>query len=327
MKLLEGIQLHELILIILGFILGLALIFIFLYTALRSKPNLKLLYGFVAPLVMIGYPSIQSVQFSKDVIKIDKLVENVNKNPTDTMAQNALRTHLETLPASRCKTSSDAMTVIANAQAALGSYDAAKENIEKAKIINPNNPNVTSSEKEINERWSKHREIENRVKIIGDYIKLLEEKPNNSSIMDSLSKHTEDLIKQSQENPIHLDNRQIVTVAKANAIIGDKESAVEITTEVLRNSPKDKDAVKLNEAIKNKEIDKKFKQQIERQKVRNKERQKDRFEDDEVKPSESKMASPQSVPSPAPVFQDTAPLRLRLIPRSVKPLKIWDKEQ
>jgi tetratricopeptide (TPR) repeat protein len=321
MKLLEGIQLHELILIILGFILGLALIFIFLFTALRSKPNLKLLYGFIAPLVMIGYPSIQSVQFSKDVIKIDKLVEKVNADPTDTTAQNALKTNLEALPASRCKTSSDAMTVIANAQAALGSFDAAKVNIDKAKAINSKNPNVTSSEKDIQERWSKHREFENRVKLIDDYIKQLEEKPKNQLLMDSLSKHTEELIKESQKNPIHLDNRQIVTVARANAIIGEKERAVEITSEVLRNNPKDKDAAKLNEAIKNKEIDKKFKPQ--RQKPITKVNEKI----DVDKASASKVNVPQAVPAPAPVYQDTLPLRLRFIPKSVKPLKIWNKDE
>ena len=49
MKLLEGIQLHELVLIILGFILGLVLIFVFLFGALRGKPNLKLLNGAIKP--------------------------------------------------------------------------------------------------------------------------------------------------------------------------------------------------------------------------------------------------------------------------------------
>ena len=98
MKLLEGIQLHELVLIILGFILGLVLIFVFLFGALRGKPNLKLLYGFIAPLIMIGYPSIQSIEFSKDVIKIDKLVEQVNRNPTDTVATRALINEISTLP-------------------------------------------------------------------------------------------------------------------------------------------------------------------------------------------------------------------------------------
>jgi tetratricopeptide (TPR) repeat protein len=323
MKLLEGIQLHELILIILGFILGLALIFIFLYTALRSKPNLKLLYGFIAPLVMIGYPSIQSVQFSKDVVKIDKLVEKVNADPTDTSAQNALKTNLEALPASRCKTSSDAMTAIAQAQAALGSYDAAKENIDKAKAINPDNPKVTSSEKEIKERWKKHQELENKVKVINDLIQQLEVKPNNQLLMDSLSRHTEELIKQSQKNPIHLDTRQVVTVARANAIIGDKQSAVEITSEVLRNNPKDKDAVKLNEAIKNREIDKKFKPIKPKLQMKVKEKVKI----DGENATDAKVNIPQSVPAPAPVYQDTLPLRLRFIPRSVKPIKIWNKDQ
>ncbi len=327
MKLLEGIQLHELILIILGFILGLALIFIFLYTALRSKPNLKLLYGFAAPLIMIGYPSIQSVQFSKDVIKVEKSVERFTQDPTDTAALNAMRLDLENLPASRCKRSSDAMTAIAKAQAAMGAFEAAKINIERAKVINPNNPNVLTSEKEIIEQWSTQKDFENRVKKLNDYIKLLEDKPNDKPLMDTLQKHINDLIKKSQKQAIHLENNDLVTVARAKAILGEKERAEEITKEVLKVDPKDKEAKKLNESIKNKEIDKKFKQQRDREKEKQKEKERIRIKINEENNVDAKARLPQSVPAPAPVFQDTAIPRLRFIPRSVKPLKIWNKDE
>jgi tetratricopeptide (TPR) repeat protein len=325
MKLLEGIQLHELILIILGFILGLALIFIFLYTALRSKPNLKLLYGFIAPLVMIGYPSIQSVQFSKDVIKVEKSVEKFNQDPTDTAALNAMRLELENLPASRCKRSSDAMTAIAKAQAAMGAFESAKNNIEKAKIINPNNPNVLASEIEIKEHWSTQKDYENSVKKINEHIKLLEAKPDDKSLMDTLQKNVNDLINKSQKQAVHLDNNDLVTVARAKAILGDKVRAEEITTEILKVDPKDKEARKLSEAIKNKEIDKKFKQQRDREKVKEKVKTQDKIIED--KNTDARMSKPQSVPAPAPVYQDTVTPRLRLIPRSVKPLKIWNKDE
>jgi tetratricopeptide (TPR) repeat protein len=331
MKLLEGIQLHELILIILGFILGLALIFIFIYTALRSKPNLKLLYGFIAPLVMIGYPSIQSVQFSKDVIKVEKSVEKFNQDPTDTAALNAMKAELENLPASRCKRSSDAMTAIANAQAAVGAYETAKATIEKAKAINPNNPNVLASEKEIKEHWSTQKDYERRVKKLNEYIKLLEDKPNDKPLMDTLQKHINDLVNKSQKQAVHLENIDLVTVARAKAILGEKERAEEIMSEVLKVDPKDKEAKKLNEAIKNKEIDKKFKLQRDREKEKEREKQKEkeraRIKINEDNNSDAKMRQPQTVPAPAPVFQDTAMPRLRLIPRSVKPLKIWNKDE
>jgi adenosyl cobinamide kinase/adenosyl cobinamide phosphate guanylyltransferase len=331
MKLLEGIQLHELILIILGFILGLALIFIFLYTALRSKPNLKLLYGFIAPVVMIGYPSIQSVQFSKDVIKVEKSVEKFVQDPTDTAALNAMRADLENLPASRCKRSSDAMTAIANAQAAMGAFESAKANIEKAKAINPNNPNVLESEKEIKEHWSTQKEYEQTVKKLNEYIKLLNEKPNDAPLMDTLQKHVNELINKSQKQAAHFENDDLLVVAKAKAILGEKERAKEITTEILKVDPKYKEAKKLNEAIRNKEIDKKFKLQREREKEKEKEKVREEIKlrdsiNDEPN-SSSKVRQPQSVPAPAPVYQDTAAQRLRLIPRSVKPLKIWNKDE
>jgi tetratricopeptide (TPR) repeat protein len=323
MKLLEGIQLHELILIILGFILGLALIFIFLFTALRSKPNLKLLYGFVAPLVMIGYPSFQSIEFSKDVLKIDKLVAEVNQNPTDTAAQNALRANLQTLPASRCIKSSDAMTVIAKSQAALGLFDSAKETIEKAKIINPNNPMVTNSEKEIKEQWSTQKDFTDRVKTLDRLIKQLEITPNNNTLKDSLATHVKELTIKSQRYPIHLENKQIATVATATAIIGRQEEAENITNEVLDVDPKNKEMSKVRDNIKNKEIDKKFNTQRTKPIPKIK---------DNVRPNNATKVItkiPQEVSTPAPYASDTspAPLRMRLVPRSAAPLKVWDKTQ
>jgi tetratricopeptide (TPR) repeat protein len=313
MNLLRGIQLHELILMILGFILGLVLIFIFLFTALRSKPNLKLLYGFLAPTVMIGYPSIRSMEFGKDVIKIDKLVQQVNKNPTDTVAIHALIDKLEELPASRCKTSVNAMTTIANAQVSLGSYDSARVSIQKAVELDPTSPKAIESQKAIQEKWNTREEIREHVHQIDHHIRQIDRRPNDKLVRDSLAYNLRQVEQLTLNSAIHLENKQVLSVARAAAITGQKEQAEEIANDVLRLNPNQKEATKLKKDIR----DKKF-QQAERPKTK------------PIKPAgqpesdpASRMSKP-AIPAPAPVYQDSPHLNLRLIPKTVAPFAKWN---
>lgn len=313
MNILQGIQLHELILMILGFILGLSLIFIFLYTALKSKPNLKLLYGFLAPLVMIGYPSIRSVEFSKDVIKIDKLVEKVNENPTDTVAQRELVNNLQQLPASRCKTSSDALATIANAQASLGLYDSAKVMAQRAVTLDKNNEKAVESMKDITQKWQNQKLTEQRIVQLDKFIQQWENRPADIGIRDSITNHYENL--QRINTPVHLDNKKILVVAQAAAIVGTPQQAEQLTNDVLRVTPSSQDAEKLKEAIKSKRDEIK----VKKTKVKPAPKPVDKVADNNKKVD--------AFPSPAPVYQDTPRLNIRLIPKTGIIFKKWNAKE
>ena len=256
MNLFDGIQLHELVLMILGLILGLVLIFVFLYLALQGRTNLKLLYGFIAPLVMIGYPSIQSVSFSKDVVKIDKLVKKVNDNPSDTLAQIELIQQIQTLPKSRCVRSADALTTIADAQSALGLYDSAKVTIDKAITRDPSSDKAIQSHKDIDQKWHIQKDFEQKVDIIKSNIEELGRKPTNTKLRDSIATRLMDL--KSLDAPVRVHQTQAVWVAKAAAIVGENLAAEQITNAVLRAYPKSEAANKLKADIKNKNIQKKY---------------------------------------------------------------------
>lgn len=313
MNILQGIQLHELILMILGFILGLSLIFIFLYTALKSKPNLKLLYGFLAPLVMIGYPSIRSIEFSKDVIKIDKLVEKVNENPTDTVAQRELVNNLQQLPASRCKTSSDALATIANAQASLGLYDSAKVMAQRAITLDKKNEKAVESMKDITQKWQNQKLTEQRIVLLDKFIQEWEKRPSDIAIRDSISSHYENL--QRINTPVHLDNKKILVVAQAAAIVGTLQQADQLTNDILKVMPSSEGAEKLKEAIKSKREETK----VKRTKVRPLPRPSDKVADAKKKVD--------AFPSPAPVYQDTPRLNIRLIPKTGILVKKWNAKE
>lgn len=316
MKLLEGIQLHELVLIILGFILGLVLIFVFLFGALRGKTNLKLLYGFIAPLIMIGYPSIQSIEFSKDVIKIDKLVEQVNRNPTDTVATRALLNEISTLPKSRCVTSSDAMTTIANAQAAVGLYDSAKVTIQKAVVLSPNSDKVIESQKHIERQWSQQKDFEKKVEKLKSNLQRLDANPKNRVLRDSVAINLGEIKRLNA--PIHMAQRDVLAVGWAAAIVGEKQAAEQVIADVLRVSPNQPDAKRLKQDIK--DIEKRFpaRQQPNSQTAPPSGRMR----------TESTPQQPPVVESPAAVKIDTN-WRSKLIPKSgiAKNFVKWDKEQ
>lgn len=245
MKLLQGIQVHEIILMILGFILGLSLVFVFIYTALKNRLNLLLIYFFIAPVVMIGYPSIRSIEFGKDVVKIERLVEQVNNDPLDTDAQKELINNLKQLPASRCKTSSEAMLAIAHAQTALGQYDSAFVTINRAVELDPNSVRARESHRAIEEKKETQKRFEKRIRQLEDVIKKLEKQPADTKLRDTIAQNLRQL-----DAPVHLENHQIILVAKALAIMDNKLEAVAITDNVLKMNPRDKEAAALRSDIK-----------------------------------------------------------------------------
>ncbi len=318
MTLLQGIQLHELIMMILGFILGLTLIFVFLFTALKNKPNLKVLYGFAVPLVMIGYPSFRSVEFKNDVLKIDKLVEQVNRNPTDTAAQRALIQSIQTLPASRCKTSSDAMTAIANTQAAFGQYDSAKVTIQKALDLDKTSPKAVESQKDIVDKWRIQKKTELSIQQIGNVVKQLEVTPNDSKLRDSLRAQFTRL-ENSTDRPVHIENSKLIVLANAAVILEENNEAKALTHDILKTNPSPKvqnDAIELNEKIKTKVSNRRIKPAA-----------KPSVPNQSTSPTGKKV---EVVPAPAAVYQDTARLFNKLIPKVGAALEIkrfWNAKE
>jgi tetratricopeptide (TPR) repeat protein len=309
MNLLQGIQLYELILMILGFILGLVLIFIFLYTALRGRTNLKILYGFAAPLVMIGYPSFQTKKFGAEVVKVDQLVKAVNENPTDPNAQKALLANLKELPAARCTTSVNAMTTIANAQAALGQYDSARVTIKRALKIDENSPAAIESQKEIEQKWNTQQEYEQRVNQISGYVNEWKADKRKVYLRDSIWSNLKTL-----NEPIHIDDKKILVIAEAAAIVNETQVAEDLTDKVIEVNPTNTEAVKMKENIKTR---------TDKDRIPLKTRPSQRSS---TKPNiDNGKTQPQTVPAPAPYSQDSALLKqsIRVLPKTTQKIVKW----
>lgn len=77
----EGLYSYELLLATCGLILFACLIRIIILKANRGEPIRVELMGFVMPLVMIGFPAIQKIQYEDGKLTIDKYVKILERNP------------------------------------------------------------------------------------------------------------------------------------------------------------------------------------------------------------------------------------------------------
>ncbi|MBL4604879.1 MAG: hypothetical protein JKY02_04240 [Flavobacteriaceae bacterium] len=82
----NNLFIYEIILLFLGVFLFMILSISFVYYIIKGKEIKKLLFFFMIPIIMIGYPSIQEIQIEKDKIAFTKYKERIKENPNDSIA-------------------------------------------------------------------------------------------------------------------------------------------------------------------------------------------------------------------------------------------------
>jgi tetratricopeptide (TPR) repeat protein len=179
MKLLEGVLFYEFVLILLGVMVSMALLFAFLQSVKQNKTNLKPIYAFIVPLIMIGYPSIQKIQFENGIINIEKAAKEVEKNPLDTLLQKQLVQSLNQLSAPRLNESAAALSAVANAQVALGRYDAAQMSIRQAGQLDSTAAPVIAGKQKIKKKTDSKKQFDQKVKQFDKQLKMLEKQPQS----------------------------------------------------------------------------------------------------------------------------------------------------
>lgn len=139
MKFFNGLYSFEIVLMVLGVLLFVALLIAFLRLVFTGKPYAALLMFFVLPIVMIAYPSIQSVTFGNDSVTIDKGTTELLDHPDDKQLRATLQADVEKISARPARDAETAAT-LARAHFALGNDEAAQANLQKALQANPNLP-------------------------------------------------------------------------------------------------------------------------------------------------------------------------------------------
>lgn len=86
-----GLNLYESVLLVLGIVLFVALLVALLRNVFKNQPYAALLPAFLLPVAMIGYPSIQSIQYNNGLVEIQKATDQVAAHPNDVQARAALQ--------------------------------------------------------------------------------------------------------------------------------------------------------------------------------------------------------------------------------------------
>ena len=90
-ELFNNLYLYEIVMLFLGVFLFVLLCAGLVYYIIKKDDIKKLLYFFVIPIVMIGYPSIQEIEIEKDKFALIKYTDRVLEDPDDAEAQKELQ--------------------------------------------------------------------------------------------------------------------------------------------------------------------------------------------------------------------------------------------
>lgn len=168
MKIFDGLYLYEIVLLVLGVLFFLILLFVLLYSVIKKHAIKSLVFFFLIPIMMIGYPSIQQIKYGNLMIIIGGLTDKVEQDPTDTKATAELAEKLSEIKR-RPFSSQNALTNINNAEGAVkiaNDMTAIKKLTDEVR----QNPANTKASKELVEKLSeiKHRPTlsKNALKII-----------------------------------------------------------------------------------------------------------------------------------------------------------------
>lgn len=146
----DGLYLGEVVLLVLGVVLFAVLIFAFVYQLRRQRSLKSLIAFFLVSIVMIGYPSIKSVQYKDGAVTLDKMTQALSENPTDVKLREALDEKVKDVSPRVANSPGDAVK-LARAQFDLGREDEAARSLARVPPSNADLPEVRELRKRIDQ--------------------------------------------------------------------------------------------------------------------------------------------------------------------------------
>lgn len=224
-------QLHEILLSILGIILFIASI---VFTALKRDTKL-LIIMYLISLVMIAFPALNKIAFADVTLEVQRLQcinDKLVTNPTDTSLQNQAKKKIEDIKKDGLD-STNASTVIAVAttNAILGDSVKAVNWVNKGLLFNATNANLLEFKQKL---------LTPRVKVEVQ-INKVEQNPGDTAAVQKLKEDVVTLQQQAHTSSEHV----LTTLSKANMILKDTAKAIEQVDAALRINPKNTDAIKV----------------------------------------------------------------------------------
>jgi tetratricopeptide (TPR) repeat protein len=207
-------------------------IFAFLYQLFHQRSVAALLGFFILPIVMIGYPSIKSIQYKDGVISVEKTTDQLLANPADAQSRQALEQQVQQI-ASRPPASANDSVTLAKAQFALGHEEAAAQNLQKALQAKPGLPEALALK-------SKMEVAQNLQRLAAQ----VEQNPADQQARTELQNNIGKATQLKWANPV-----AVTALARAQTALGDHAHALETINKAVAIDPKAVPAVKLRESI------------------------------------------------------------------------------
>jgi len=216
----QGLYPFEVVLLIGGVVLLVILLVGLTAGLIRGKIPTILVPLFIISIVMIGYPSVQSIKYKDLTVSLNNQQQQVLANPTNPNSRNTLA-QVTNQVAARPGADPATVATLASAQYALGDEKAAQVNLDKVLKIDPNQPAAVTLKNKMTSV--------NKLKQLADTV---EKNPSDAAAKQQLAVVT------SQVSKLPLANSQaIATLAKGQSLIGDQQAAQKSTQKALKINP------------------------------------------------------------------------------------------
>jgi len=221
MGLSEGLYPYEIVLLFLGAVMFLILLIFLIYFVLKRRSIKTLLAFFSIPIIMIGYPSIQSIKFG-DLIEIAKeSAKQVAEKPGDKQAEENLRASLSKIEARPIRNPAILLT-LAKAHGVLGDTLESLKYADSVLAINTASPDAVNSQVR-----TEAVRIKTDVSIAN-----FREDAGDSAKHSMLVAYLRDL-----EKADSLDPAGFMTIARGYAALGDSSRSIFYADSALRIEP------------------------------------------------------------------------------------------
>jgi tetratricopeptide (TPR) repeat protein len=211
MSLFNGLYSYEIVLLVLGALLFVVALILLIYQVTHAKPFAGMVLFFAVAIAMIGYPSIQEIQFSGTVVTITKYTEALQTNPTDSKTRDLLQQSVSKI-ADRAATGQvniQGLTTLATAQYALDDEPAATATLQKALQVNPAEPSALALKNKID-----------AVQNLNGLTARVKADPSNQPAAAALAESLQSATATPVANPKALFN-----IAEAQAVLGQNKQA------------------------------------------------------------------------------------------------------
>jgi tetratricopeptide (TPR) repeat protein len=243
---LQGLYLYEVILMIAGGILFLALVFLLIWNSIKGKSITPLLPFFLIPIIMIGWSTIKSVSYDNGKIDIEKTADSLAKNPADTTLQIKLEKSVAAFDTTRATTDTVALNAISKAYYALGKYTDATRYNQKTLSINPNMQSAINLKTGIEKQVAIKDNFNKSIARLTSCLATLN--ASKGAADPAVTRQIVDTLK-NLKHPTYTDAASSLVIAKALAAVNKKEQSMQIVQKVLEADPQSQETLQVKQNI------------------------------------------------------------------------------